>query len=55
MLWLGDNVYFKISFEGHNDGNGLHINKNSSQRTPAQENSYSVASTMTLSELWRDS
>ena len=52
---VGDNVYFKISFEGHNDGNGLHINKNSASNTTAQENSYSVASTMTLSELWRDS
>ena len=52
---VGDNVYFKISFEGHDNGNGLHINKNSSQNTTAQENSFSVASTMTLSELWRDS
>ena len=52
---VGDNVYFKISFEGHNDGNGLHINKNHSSSTTAQENSYSFASTMTLSELWRDS
>ena len=52
---VGDNVYFKISFEGHNDGNGLHINKNMSTNSTAQENAYSFASTMTLSELWRDS
>ena len=52
---VGDNVYFKISFEGHDNGNGLHINKNSSTNTTAQENSYSFASTMPLSELWRDS
>lgn len=49
------NIYFRITFSGHNNGDGLHINKANSNNSDEARNEYNVASTMTLSELWQDS
>ena len=49
------NIYFRITFSGNNSGDGLHINKCNSDNQDAARNEFSVASTMTLSEIWQDS
>ena len=49
------NIYFRITFQGNNSGDGLHINKANSNSSNEARNEYNVASTMTLSEIWQDS
>ncbi len=49
------NVYFKITQDGNTGGDGLHINKCNSDNQDAARNEFSVASTITLSEIWQDS
>ena len=49
------NIYFRITHQGNNSGNGLHINKCNSDNSDSARNEFSVASTLTLSELWQDS
>ena len=49
------NIYFRITFQGNNSGDGLHLNKNNSDNQDAARNEYNVASTITLSEIWQDS
>ena len=49
------NIYFRMTCQGNNSGNGLHINKANSNDADEARNEFSVASTMTISELWQDS
>ena len=49
------NIYFRITQSGNDNGDGLHINKCNSDNQDTARNEFSVASTMTLSEIWQDS
>jgi len=49
------NIYFRITQSGNNNGDGLHLNKCNSDSQDTARNEFSVASTMTLSEIWQDS
>jgi len=49
------NIYFRITQSGNNNGDGLHLNKCNSDNQDTARNEFSVASTMTLSEIWQGS
>ena len=54
-LTVGDTIYFKYTYHGHANGGYLHLNKNSSNNSSSNQNNYSVASTIQLSEIYRTS
>ena len=54
-LTVGDTIYFKYTYQGHQNGGYLHLNKNSSNNSSSNQNNYSVASTIQLSEIYRTS
>ena len=54
-LTVGDTIYFKYTYQGHANGGYLHLNKNSSNNSSVNQNNYSVASTIQLSEIYRTS
>ena len=54
-LTVGDTIYFKYTYQGHQNGGILHLNKNNSSNSTAVLNGFSVASTMQLSEIYRTS